>query len=284
MTWFKVDDGLHKHRKRVRVGITLEGFAAMGLWAVVGSWCADELTDGFVPDDVLSYLAPHVGHDLAARLERAGFWHRVTRDGEDGWQFHDWHDKNPTREQVLQERKAAAARQQRARDRAKDARHGVTHADVTPTVTVPPTRPDPTRPPSPSLPAHDDGFTDAWEREVIAAVRAIREDWLDEDVRRALAHPKVRARPPAVVARAALLVAADEATNRPSRLAANHHYWSQARRQVAAEYDRVAGAGRTPHEPEPGDGVDCAHCPLPARHPVHRAATTHPVEEGTTPR
>ncbi|MFI1194056.1 hypothetical protein ACH4T9_12475 [Micromonospora sp. NPDC020750] len=163
MTWFKVDDGLHKHRKRIRCGLDVEGFAALGLWTTAGSWSSDELTDGWVPDDVLDYLAPGIGEQLAKRLERAALWNRVTRDGEEGWQFHEWTDHQPTRDQVLAERAAAALRQKRARDRARDRRDEegqnespsrrdsrvtdtATHGEVTPTVTVPPTRPDPTRP------------------------------------------------------------------------------------------------------------------------------------------
>ena len=53
-----------------------EGFAAIGLWAVAGSWSADDLTDGWVPDDVVDYLAPGLGEVLAARLQRAGLWDR----------------------------------------------------------------------------------------------------------------------------------------------------------------------------------------------------------------
>ena len=134
----------------------------MGLWTVAGSWSADELTDGWVPDDVIDYLAPGIGNELATRLERAGLWRRVTRDGEEGWQFHEWTDHQPTREQVLAERAAAALRQKRARDKAREKRdktgqddepsrrdsrvtHTATHGDVTPVVTVPPTRPDPTK-------------------------------------------------------------------------------------------------------------------------------------------
>ncbi|MEV5819260.1 hypothetical protein AB0L22_08805 [Micromonospora haikouensis] len=167
MTWFKVDDGLHKHRKRIRCGLDMEGFAALGLWTTAGSWSADELTDGWIPDDVIDYLAPGLGQQLAKRLERACLWDRVTRDGEEGWEFHEWTDHQPTREQVLADRAAAALRQKRARDRAREKREeegqegdasrrdshvtdAETHGDVTPPVTVPPTRPDPTleEPPS----------------------------------------------------------------------------------------------------------------------------------------
>ncbi|WP_147457252.1 hypothetical protein [Micromonospora pisi] len=163
-----MDDGFHKHRKRIRTGLDLEGLAAIGLWAVAGSWASDDLTDGWVPDDVVDYLAPGLREALTPRLERSGLWERVTRDGEEGWRFHQWTDHQPSREQVLKERAAAAARQQRARDRAKaktqnqgentqaggasrrdaDVTHADSHTDVAPAVTVPPTRPDPTELPT----------------------------------------------------------------------------------------------------------------------------------------
>jgi hypothetical protein len=162
MPWFKVDDGLHKSRKRIRLGRSIEGLAALGLWAHLGSWCADELTEGFVSDDDLDYHLPGLGADLAKRLEAVGLFERVTRDGNDGWYFHDWDDYQPSKEEVLSDRAANAARQKRFRDKAKAARaaagqatddavsngdsNAVTNALVAPSVTVPPTRPDPTRP------------------------------------------------------------------------------------------------------------------------------------------
>lgn len=100
MVWFRVDDGWHKHRKRIRTGLDLEGMAAQGLWAAAGSWCGDELSDGFIPDDVVDYLAPGVGQLLAKRLESARLWVRADRDGESGWAFHQWVEQQPTREEV----------------------------------------------------------------------------------------------------------------------------------------------------------------------------------------
>jgi hypothetical protein len=100
MVWFRVDDGWHKHRKRIRTGLDLEGMAAQGLWAAAGSWCGDELSDGFIPDDVVDYLAPGVGQMLAKRLESARLWVRDERDGESGWAFHQWVEQQPTREEV----------------------------------------------------------------------------------------------------------------------------------------------------------------------------------------
>lgn len=161
MTWFKVDDGLHSHKKAVRAGIP-----AMGLWVMAGSWCADQLTNGWVPD----YIAMRLDRDYeqnAKVLVQVGLWVEDVRDGETGWQFHEWNEpgRQPTKDQVLADRAASADRQKRARDRAKEHRErelqgespnrhavtdGVTHADVTGAVTAPPTRPDPTRPKAPT--------------------------------------------------------------------------------------------------------------------------------------
>jgi hypothetical protein len=159
MTWFKVDDKLHDHRKARNAGCH-----AMGLWLMAGSWSADNLTDGFVPVDIAERWDRKNFRRLAARLVEVGLWHEATVDGEKGWQFHQWNEdgRQPTAEKVKKERAEAAERQRRAREAAKKkrdaeaARDAVTdlshrdtsarHADVTGVVTVPPTRPDPTRP------------------------------------------------------------------------------------------------------------------------------------------
>lgn len=98
MTWFKVDDNLAFHPK-----VLAAGNSAMGLWVRAGSWCAQQLTDGYVPDSIL----PSLGTRAAARqLEQAGLWVRL----DDGWGFHDWHERQPSRAQVESERAAARKR------------------------------------------------------------------------------------------------------------------------------------------------------------------------------
>lgn len=108
MPHFWVDDGWHKHRKRIMVGLDLDGFAARGLWLDAGSWCCDELTDGWVPAYMLDYLAPGIGRDLAKRLERGRLWEPEIRDGEEGWQFHDWTEFQLMRDEVLAQRQRKA--------------------------------------------------------------------------------------------------------------------------------------------------------------------------------
>ena len=105
MTWFKVDDGLHSHPKRHRAGLK-----AMGLWVVAGSWASDQLTDGFIPTDMLPVLG---GRTTDARaLVDAGLWDAI----EGGWHFHDWEAQNPTRLAVEQRRAEDRERKAQARE------------------------------------------------------------------------------------------------------------------------------------------------------------------------
>lgn len=107
MPWFKIDDQLHEHRKA-----RAAGRAAMGVWVLAGSYCADNLTDGFVAAGVL----PRWGTKAdAARLVKAGLWHPCEQDGEAGWRFHDWDEFQPSRQQIEADRDAARDRMRKAR-------------------------------------------------------------------------------------------------------------------------------------------------------------------------
>ena len=144
MTWFKVDDNLAFHRK-----VVAAGNAAMGLWVRSGSWCAQHLTDGFIPDHMIAILGTAAQKQ---KLIKHGLW--VAVDG--GCKFHQWNEGNrqPKSESVLEKRERSAERQAKYRagiygkPQVNAASNGVssalvTHA-VTRAVTAPPTRPDPT--------------------------------------------------------------------------------------------------------------------------------------------
>ena len=96
MSWFKVDDKLHDHKKPIAAGK-----AAMGVWVLAGSWSADNLTDGFVPVRVITRWGTVAD---AKKLVAAGLWYADEVDGQKGWRFHDWGDFQPTRAQVMGER------------------------------------------------------------------------------------------------------------------------------------------------------------------------------------
>lgn len=102
--WFKVDDQLALHMKALTAGNE-----ALGLWVRAGSWCGAQLTDGFVPDRIVKALDGTRAD--TTRLVQAGLWERV--DG--GYQFHEWHEYQPTKAEVLADRKAAKERMKNLR-------------------------------------------------------------------------------------------------------------------------------------------------------------------------
>lgn len=175
MTWFKVDDKLHSHKKAARAGV-----AAMGLWTVAGSWCADHLSNGFVPDYIAHRLAPGEADELAERLVTAGLWTPAEHDGDKGWRFNDWGDYQPTREDVESKREYERDKKRRQRRNTEgqftespreslgdtNGTTGGSPAGVTPSRPVPSrTHPDPEDKPPSSTDVDtptDDGFDHFW--------------------------------------------------------------------------------------------------------------------------
>lgn len=97
MTWMKIDDRLHSHRKTRAVTKShpdkARDAAPMGLWVVAGSWASQNGTDGWVPEDELDRWDDD-WKMLAERLVDAGYWWVEDHGGEAGYGFHDWHDYN----------------------------------------------------------------------------------------------------------------------------------------------------------------------------------------------
>lgn len=106
MPWFRVDDSFHDHPK-----VFDAPDCAVALWTRAGTWSAHNLTDGFVPTAILARFTSDPG-TAARELVRRGLWLRVRG----GYQFHDWHDYQPTRVAVENERKLKAERQRRWRE------------------------------------------------------------------------------------------------------------------------------------------------------------------------
>jgi general stress protein YciG len=150
MVWFKVDDKAHSNSKIRKV--LAEEPAAIALWTVAGSWSADNLQDGFVPDHQLPWLLPIGAEQLAQVLVTARLWRRV----KGGYRFHQWDAdgdgtrRNPTKAEVEEDRrkKAEAGRKGglnsgKTRSRS-EARASASASAGAGTLVEPPTRPDPT--------------------------------------------------------------------------------------------------------------------------------------------
>jgi len=89
MAWFNADDKMHSHPKS-----RVAGLEAMGLWLLAGTYCADYLTDGHVPDYYVDSWPK--GKQLARKLVQARYWQMA--DG--GYQFLSWAEYQRTKAQV----------------------------------------------------------------------------------------------------------------------------------------------------------------------------------------
>jgi hypothetical protein len=147
MVWFRVDDGFAMSRKVLSIPKARRA-AAAGVWLLAGTWSARELTDGFVPNFALDEMPS--GKKAAPDLVSASLWREVS----DGFQFNNWEQYQPSKEDVEKDRAGHAARQKAYRDR-KQAERDASRVTKSVTsrhtpVTVP--RPDPTRPDPTVLP------------------------------------------------------------------------------------------------------------------------------------
>lgn len=113
MPFMLVDDLLNGHRKAREAGLE-----AMGLWTMAGSHVAQQLSDGVVASYYVTSWPD--GRLLAKRLVEAELWHEEGHDCPDcdqppagDWIFHQWLDRNPSREKVLARRAARKAAGQR---------------------------------------------------------------------------------------------------------------------------------------------------------------------------
>ena len=97
MPWVKLDDRFPSHRK-----IALLSDRAFRLHVSALCWCSENLTDGHIADRELPLVAKIRNVKATAQqLADAGVWDRTGG----GWEIHDYLDFNPSREQVLAERK-----------------------------------------------------------------------------------------------------------------------------------------------------------------------------------
>ncbi|MFG3170616.1 hypothetical protein [Streptomyces sp. NPDC048200] len=109
MPWVKLDDRFPSHRK-----VALLSDRAFRLHVSAICWSSENLTDGRISERELPLVAHIRGLKATAKqLEDAGVWDR----SDNGWVIHDFLDYNPSREQVLAERKKNAERQERFRQR-----------------------------------------------------------------------------------------------------------------------------------------------------------------------
>jgi hypothetical protein len=105
---FQVDGDFYDHPKSIGLSD-----AAVALWTRAGSYSAHKLLNGFVPDASL-HLVTKVP-DAADELVQAKLWRRGKKDGRTGYFFHQWDQRNLTKERVEAEQAADRERKRIAR-------------------------------------------------------------------------------------------------------------------------------------------------------------------------
>jgi hypothetical protein len=115
MSWAKLDDKFYTHPQVARMDHRM--LPAVGLYCMALTWCADQLTDGFIPEHQVERLTGSVRRLkvtvelLVEALVEAGLWEVV----EGGYQIHDYLAYNLDREAVLAERESARTRMKAVR-------------------------------------------------------------------------------------------------------------------------------------------------------------------------
>lgn len=137
MGWVRLDDAFYDHQKFIEAG-PLAGW----LWVCSLAWSNRNLTDGFIPANQVPRLASFDGfahhmwsgelmgggedvdvRDLAGDLVSLRLWDEV----EGGYRIHDFHDYQPSAEQVLAKREKERSRwSRRSRGNAAGAAHNGT--------------------------------------------------------------------------------------------------------------------------------------------------------------
>ena len=165
MVWVRIDDRFDEHPKVSRVGPL-----GMAMHVAALCYCNRNLTDGFVPRAVAKRLVDIEGVMVddepidwwwvVKALLDAGMW--ANEDG--GYRIHDFHDFQPSKAYVEEQRAKTAERVKRHRERKRnEAGNTVTNALVTP---APEPGPEPTNPTTPLPPQAGD------ERSKLRAVGA----------------------------------------------------------------------------------------------------------------
>ncbi len=155
--WFKVDDGFYDHPKVITLREQPAWDKALALWVLAGSYCSRHMTDGHVKYSAvrsLGFLQKHAEALVAAEL-----WESTAT----GYRFHDWLAVNPSRESV--ETRKEQNRKRVSKWKSEHNGNALPERSEVEVVTLPPTRPDPTRPEIPPTPPEGVAVRDQLEAE-----------------------------------------------------------------------------------------------------------------------
>jgi hypothetical protein len=141
VSWLELDDGILDHPKFVRL-VTMVGGDGPFLWLGLRAYCGKQLTDGFIPTDMLIDVRgprdPKKRAAALAALRTVG----LLEEAEGGVQLHDYRQWSRSRADVLESRRRNSERQAKSRG-SHTVTDAVTARVVTPSVTLPSSSPLP---------------------------------------------------------------------------------------------------------------------------------------------
>lgn len=100
LTWVRLECSFPRNPKVLAL-VEAKGWRAIAVYIAGLSYSGEHGLDGFIPRTALVYL--HGTQRDAHQLEEVGLWHWA----EGGWDINDWHDYQPSSEQVAKRREAA---------------------------------------------------------------------------------------------------------------------------------------------------------------------------------
>ena len=136
MSWMDLDDKLLDHPKFIRA-VNRGGSEAIHLWLGLRQWVAQQLTDGFIPVDMIDHVRGPAARKRAAALQVLIEVGLVEKESS-GVRLHDFLQWSKSRDRILAERERNRLRQERFRTK-----QDVTNAPVTPLLTPSVTLPSP---------------------------------------------------------------------------------------------------------------------------------------------
>ncbi|MBF9135344.1 hypothetical protein I0C86_41575 [Plantactinospora sp. S1510] len=275
------------HNKKLK---RIKSHAARWAYVVSIAYCGSTMSDGHFPVDVVVAVA-EVPQSVVAALVKQKLWHLPEHECGQCEQpesgdavVHDYLKHQRSREDVQDltaKRRAAGAAGAAARwgNASENAQPGMASVKAGRNGTAMPRKKRKKEEPPPPSPTSDAAGIPVGEEEdsgakilddAVVEVLKDRPDWDAEELRQALADPKVRRRPPDVVAQVLLKLAADPGTERPGRIRAKHPYWQQVEREIGRRSARRdATLPGKPHPWPSPTAVECNGCTLPRQHAIH---------------
>ncbi len=117
MTYARLDDGLDGHPK-----VRKAGWEAFGVWCAAIVHSSAKLLDGHIDAEWFEERLPNrrKRDDVLARLVEQ----RMLEPNGDGYIIHDYHDHNPSRQEVVERRDRAAKKKAGQRSMSPGDNHG----------------------------------------------------------------------------------------------------------------------------------------------------------------